>query len=184
MFKLTNDQRRIYLEFTVRIMLLIAVLSLTAVFLASLFRSNPELDDVKVFSLADLKYGQARLLDWHGKKLWLLKRRSYQVAGLRDLDNKVKDEWSKLKPLPKGMNYLHRGLLSEYVLLFAYGDQCQVEVVEGDVAVAFYEPCTQLQYDIAGRVFKSSDASGVAEHLRVPAYRIVGAKLLVGDEPR
>lgn len=179
MFKLTNDQRRVYLEFTVRVMLLIAVLSIATVFLSSLFRSNPDLDDVKVFSLADLQYGQARLLDWHGKKLWLLKRRSDQISALRDLDNEVSDAWSKLKPLPKGVNYLHRGLLPEYLLVFARGDQCQVEYVEG----GFQEPCTGMQYDIAGRILSASDKTGVAEHLRVPAHRIVGAKLLVGDEP-
>lgn len=179
MFKLTNDQRRVYLEFTVRLMLLVAILAIVFVLLASLFRSNPALDDVKMFSLADLKYGQARLLDWHGKPLWLVKRRGDQVQALRDLDNEVADAWSKLKPLPKGVNYLHRGLLPEYLLVFAKGDQCQVEYVDG----GFQEPCTGMQYDMAGRILKASDKTGVAEHLRVPAYRIVGAKLLVGDEP-
>lgn len=180
MFKLTNDQRRVYLEFTVRIMLLIAVLAIAFVFIASLFRSNPALDDVQVFSLADLKYGQARLLDWHDQPLWLVKRRRDQVSALRDLDKQVSDSWSQLKPLPKGVNYLHRGLLPEYLLVFAKGDQCQVEYVDD----GFQEPCTGMQYDLAGRIITATDKTGVAEHLRVPAYRIVGAKLLVGDEPK
>ena len=179
MIKLTNDQRRVYLEFTVRVMLLIAVLAIAIVFVGSLFRNNPALDEVQVFSLADLQYGQARLLDWRGKKLWLLKRRRDQVSALRDLDKQVPDAWSQLKPLPLGVNYLHRGLLPEYLLVFARGDQCQVDYADG----GFQEPCTGMQYDLAGRVLSASDKTGVAEHLRVPAYRIVGAKLIVGDEP-
>ncbi len=184
MFELSDKQRRVYLEFVVRLMLLAAVLAIVAVLLASLVRENPELDKVQVFSLAGMAPGQVRVLDWHGTRLLLVKRRRSQVQSLRALDAQVHDEWSKLKPLPAGVSYLHRGLLPAYLLVFARGEQCEVEWRDDSRGHAgFIEPCNGLQYDSAGRVLKASDKSGVAEHLRVPAHRIVGAKLLVGDEP-
>lgn len=178
-----NTKRRLYLRVVVKLMAGSLLLAIVVLLLASLLAPRDKLDGVEVHSLIGLKWGEAKHLQWQGKKLWLVKRRKDQVLALRDMDKLVKDPWSKSKPLPKGVNYLHRGLLQEYLLVFAQGEACEVEFLKEEGREGFYEPCADYRYDLAGRLLSESDASGIAEHLRIPDYRIVGAQLIIGDEP-
>lgn len=180
--KTTKNPRRLILRAATKLMLVLSVISIALVLLYSLFARVGVDHGVGVYTLQDLAWGEARELEWQGHQLWLIKRRKEAVDALRDWDQRVKDPWSDAKPLPKDVNYLHRGLLSRYLLVFAQGQQCRVlPLTDG---TGFYEPCASYRYDLAGRLIAETDSSGLGEHLRIPDYRIVGAQLIVGDVPR
>ena len=81
-------------------------------------------------SLADLKPGQGKKLDWEGKPLWLVRRPRAWMSDLRDVESEVQDPYSENKPLPGEVSHIHRGLTSDYLLVFAVGDRCEVGYVD------------------------------------------------------
>lgn len=179
--KFHNSRRyRLYLKVAVKLMLIVVLVTFLSFFVSGFLPQRAKGSDVIVETLADLKVNQPRMITWHNKKLWLLKRSHAQVLALRDYDDVVFDPWSDDKPLPMGVNHLHRGLLPQYLLIFSQGEKCEV-ILDASKA-EFYEPCDGYRYDLAGRLLKGTNINGLAEHLRVPDYRIVGAQLIIGGE--
>lgn len=179
-----ENPRRQLLRLGAKLMGGLLVLAILGALFAGLFGGSGK-PDVTIVSLVDLKRGEARLLEWQGRKLWLLRRNRAQLESLGELDRQVRDPYSKQKPLPRKVSYKHRGLVAEYLLVLAGGERCEVDYVgeggrPGDAGWAggFHDRCSGDWYDSAGRVYLTSR---FADHLQVPDYRIVGASLIIGQ---
>jgi ubiquinol-cytochrome c reductase iron-sulfur subunit len=135
-----------------------------------------------VTDIADLPPGKLRVLDWHGRTLWILRRTTAEVAMLADHEDRLIDPRSEHSLQPENCRNRHRSLRPE--LLVAIGQcthqGCTPQLRSGvGVRGEFLCPCHTSQFDLAGRVFRSGPAPA---NLVIPAYRLEGNERVVVGE--
>ncbi|MGM0564815.1 MAG: hypothetical protein ACQES2_10830 [Pseudomonadota bacterium] len=165
----TDSRRRLILRVLLKCMAAVAAVAIAATFLAYSTGSKQASSEVTRASLVGLKLNGARRLDWDGRSVWLVRRKSLVVSALPPAED---GDWA---PLPAGVNRYHRGLQREYLVVLAKGAECEVVWREG----GFVEPCNGRRYDISGR-----PEAGEGRPLTVPPHRIVGADVIIGQEMR
>jgi ubiquinol-cytochrome c reductase iron-sulfur subunit len=127
-------------------------------------------------SLETLKAGEARLVRWRGRNLYIQRRTRamQQVLAAAELVLKDPDSVESSQPAfaVNGFRSLRVDIFVGYSNCTHLG--CEVAAVNDD-GIGFKCPCHQSNYDLAGRVLKDAAAP---LNLEVPNYRFVSGNII------
>ena len=170
-----NLARRRRLVRLLRLLLGLAAVLLAVPFVGSLSGGHSRLSTAPVrYDLSRLAAGQAVLLRWDGKPVWVLHRSPAQLAALSAAHRDATD-------MGGGQAARFRSVDPRYFVVLASPGYagCMVQYEPDKPAAApvptwnggFVEPCVGAWYDTDGRVFPGSTAQ--ARDLAIPPYRFV-----------
>ncbi len=145
-------------------------------------------------SIADIKPGEKKVVEWRGKPVWIMRRTPEQIASLKTTTAELADPESKRKadevtPMKECRNET-RSIKPE--ILVAVGicshlgcspsDKFQTGAqpsLGDNWAGGFLCPCHGSTFDLAGRVFKNKPAP---DNLEIPPHMYVSdSVLLIGE---
>jgi len=185
---MNTEQRRLLLRLLVKLMLLVFVIGLLAVFVRSLPGHKLQ-DQASRVDLSPLHVGQLMHYDWNGKRVLILKRKIIDLASLQPLDSELLDPYSRHATQPDTVNNVLRSVTGDYFIALDYGTDlnCQLDYLsreqtgpEGRVwHGGFRDRCRGSWYDLAGRVYNGQRAK---RNLAVPPYTIEENTLILGVE--
>ena len=166
--------RKQYLRVATKLMSLFGVGVLVYAFMAGLI-SNGESEQANVvIDVADLQAGTAKVYSIATGKLLVLKRTRAMISALEANDDSGVYAFDEKQNLADGMNPLFRSVTKE--LFVAYGIdpfyRCDIEFT----GTAFRSVCIDVNYNLAGRVYKGRHAQG---NLIVPDYELESSSKLV-----
>lgn len=145
-------------------------------------------------SIADMKPGDMKIVEWRGKPVWIVRRTPEQLESLKKTEAQVADPQSlrnqKLNiPMEQARNP-ERALKPEFLVVvgicthlgcspnakFNVGPQPSLP---DDWQGGFLCPCHGSTFDMAGRVFKNKPAP---DNLPVPPYTFLAENtILIGE---
>lgn len=184
-----DQQRRLRLRVTVKVMLGVAVLAVLYVFIAAIRSGSGKVPEVATLSvnLADLLPGESRLVSWEGRPVLLYRRQDADYASLRTPDERLTDPWSAKSSQPATFASEFRSATPELFVAIALGTDlgCSVSWLAPDGKEfqgkpwngGFVDSCRQSRYDVAGRVY---DAQYADRNLIVPPYTFSDNLLILG----
>jgi ubiquinol-cytochrome c reductase iron-sulfur subunit len=148
---------------------------LTYPFLKSWIPSFAEDTSLDV-SLESLQPGEARLVRWRGRNLYIQRRSRAMRQTLEASELSLKDPNSEASSQPdfarNGFRSLREDVFVGYSNCTHLG--CEVAAVN-DAGIGFKCPCHQSDYDLAGRVLKDAAAP---LNLEIPHYRFVSGNII------
>ncbi|WP_269617786.1 ubiquinol-cytochrome c reductase iron-sulfur subunit [Zhongshania sp. BJYM1] len=137
--------------------------------------------------IGKLEPGQMVVVEWRGKPVYVVRRTEEQIAGLKQLDQYLKDPDSTGSDQPSYVDTETRAIRPEYLVLVglcthlgcapAHRPEVGVPDLGGKAWLGgFFCPCHGSRFDLAGRVYQGSPAS---QNLVVPPYSYEGDNVLV-----
>ncbi len=145
--------------------------------------------------ISALKPGEKLTVEWRGKPVWIMKRTTEQVEGLKKTDAQVADPKSDRKayPTPDYARNETRSIKPE--IFVAVGICTHLGCSPGDKFTPGPQPslpddwqggflcaCHGSTFDFAGRVFKNKPAP---DNLEVPPHMYLSeSKLLIGEDKK
>jgi ubiquinol-cytochrome c reductase iron-sulfur subunit len=145
--------------------------------------------------ISALKPGEKLTVEWRGKPVWIMKRTTEQVEGLKKTDAQVADPKSDRKayPTPDYARNETRSIKPE--IFVAVGICTHLGCSPGDKFAPGPQPslpddwqggflcaCHGSTFDFAGRVFKNKPAP---DNLEVPPHMYLSeSKLLIGEDKK
>lgn len=145
-------------------------------------RPRPPAGNPVSVDLSDLQPGKLRVLDWHGRTVWILRRTTEAVTALADHESELVDPQSEHSLQPENCRNRHRSLRPD---IFVAIGQCthqgcipQLRRVQGAPG-EFLCPCHTSKFDLAGRVYRAGPAP---TNVVIPAYRLDGDNRIVVGE--
>jgi ubiquinol-cytochrome c reductase iron-sulfur subunit len=142
--------------------------------------------------ISDLEPGELKIVLWQGKPVWILRRDTASLDGIRSLDSEVSDPASEEEQQPEYARNEYRSVKSEYLIVIGLCTHlgCSPTFVHaGDGAShnlgnswkgGFFCPCHGSLFDLAGRVFKGVPAP---TNLVVPPHMYLSeTNILIGDD--
>ncbi|CAA0083498.1 Ubiquinol-cytochrome c reductase iron-sulfur subunit [Zhongshania aliphaticivorans] len=137
--------------------------------------------------IGKLEAGQMVVVEWRGKPVYVVRRTEEQLAGLKKLDQYLKDPDSTGSLQPTYVDTLSRAIRPEFLVLVGLcthlgcAPKHRPEVGVPDLGGSawlggFFCPCHGSRFDLAGRVYQGSPAS---TNLEVPPYSFEGDSVLV-----
>ncbi len=129
--------------------------------------------------ISKIEPGQMVVVEWRGKPVYVLHRTEDQLAGLEQLDGKLKDPNSEISEQPANATGRNRSLKPEIMVFVGlcthlgcapkYRPELGAEADVGDDTWVggFFCPCHGSRFDLAGRVYSGVPAS---TNLVVPPY--------------
>jgi ubiquinol-cytochrome c reductase iron-sulfur subunit len=142
--------------------------------------------------LGNIQPGQLVKYQWRGQTIGIMRRTDDMLAGLADLDERLRDPDSDdLEQQPEYARNEHRSQKPEYLVLNMHCTHlgCVPQVLpqpgsygwEPEWPGGFYCPCHKSKFDLAGRVFKGVPAP---KNLLVPPHSfLLGDTLVIGVGP-
>ncbi len=140
--------------------------------------------------LGSLEAGQMMLVEWRGRPVYILHRRSEQLAALPDLDSDLADPLSERANQPEYVTEPFRSLDPRYLVLVGLcthlgcAPRYRPEGASSDLGPSwrggFFCPCHGSRFDLAGRVYRGAPAA--PNNLLVPPHRYQDEHLLVIGE--
>jgi len=183
-----SEQKRLYLRVAVKLMLLAFFIGLGATFLRSLPTPSPEASDGLRFDLTELVAGQPVRLHWGQKRVIVYRREAVPAAERQRLAAYLADPNSRHASQPEFAENLYRSRDPRYFVALDFGTDlnCQLDYVDSSKTGpkgmlwlgGLRDRCRGSWYDDAGRVYAGQKA---LRNLNVPAYRIEGNTLILGD---
>ncbi|MDH5359003.1 MAG: ubiquinol-cytochrome C reductase, iron-sulfur subunit [Gammaproteobacteria bacterium] len=185
---MNTEQRRLLLRLLAKLMLLVFIIGLLAVFVRSLPGYRVQ-DQVTHVNLKPLQAEQLLRYDWNGKRVLVLKRGAIDPSELQTLESELLDPYSRHATQPDTVNNVLRSVTREYFIALDYGTDlnCQLDYLsrdktgpEGRVWLGgFRDRCRGSWYDQAGRVYNGQQAK---RNLPVPSYQIQDNTLILDAE--
>lgn len=185
---MSTEQRRLVLRLVTKLLLLIFVTGLLAVFLRSLPGRHLQEQHIQI-DLGQLQTEQPMRYDWNGKRIVLLKRNKLDLAAMQQLTDDLLDPKSNHSIQPVSTENILRSVREEYFIALDYGTDlnCELEYLHSGQAGpsgqrwlgGFKDRCRGSWYDPAGRVYKGQEAK---RNLTIPPYQIKDRTLLLGAE--
>ena len=146
--------------------------------------------------VSTLKPGEMMTVEWRGKPVWIVRRTTEQVGGLKALNGQLADPASKRKPdelTPAYARNEARSIKPELLVVvgicthlgcspsekFKAGPQPSLP---DDWQGGFFCPCHGSTFDLAGRVYKNKPAP---DNLEVPPHMYLSdSRLLIGEDKK
>ena len=146
--------------------------------------------------VSTLKPGEMMTVEWRGKPVWIVRRTTEQVDGLKSLTGRLADPASKRKPdelTPAYARNEARSIKPELLVVvgicthlgcspsekFKAGPQPSLP---DDWQGGFFCPCHGSTFDLAGRVYKNKPAP---DNLEVPPHMYLSdSRLLIGEDKK
>ncbi len=146
--------------------------------------------------VSTLKPGEMMTVEWRGKPVWIVRRTTEQVGGLKSLTGQLADPASKRKPdelTPEYARNEARSIKPELLVVvgicthlgcspsekFKAGPQPSLP---DDWQGGFFCPCHGSTFDLAGRVYKNKPAP---DNLEVPPHMYLSdSRLLIGEDKK
>lgn len=185
-----TEQRRFYLRVVVKLMLLIFIIALLTTFVRSISTNTQSAGSNRVsIDLSPLQTGQSMRYDWHGKRVFILKRDVIDVTNMQSLNIELLDPDSRHSRQPATTENRLRSVHPGYFVVLDYGTDlnCGLDYLnknqagpEGRVWLGgFKDLCRGSWYDLTGRVYKGQQAK---RNLTIPVYDIEDQSLILGSE--
>ena len=146
--------------------------------------------------ISGLKPGEKMTVEWRGKPVWILRRTTEQLEGLKKLDPQLADPKSQRKVdelTPAYARNEHRSIKPEFLVAVGIcshlGCSPSDKLTPGaqpslpdDWQGGFLCPCHGSTFDMAGRVFKNKPAP---DNLEVPPHMfLTDTRLLIGEDKK
>lgn len=186
---MTGEEKRLYLRVTVKLMLLIMGLGLLYTLLISVQSPEEKHRETLSIPLTQLRPGDLERRQWGNKRLLILRRPEDASAQRQVLRDALQDPDSRYSEQPEFADNPYRSRDPRYFIALDYGSDlnCQLDYVgpkrsgplEKPWQGGFKDRCRGSWYDDAGRVYKDQTA---LRNLTVPAYRIEGQILILGED--
>lgn len=144
------------------------------------------------YDLSDLPAGQAEMIEWQDKPVWIVHRTPAMVADLRQNTPDLEDPQSAHSVQPHYAAGETRSIRPEYFVCIgmcphmgcAISPKLKTGAGSGmgeEWKGGFLCPCHGSRFDLAGRVYKGMPAT---INLEVPPYRLLDTgHLLIGQNP-
>ena len=141
--------------------------------------------------VSELAPGELRVVDWHGKPVWIMRRTNEQLEAVTKADDKVTDPKSEVPLQPEYARNEYRSIKPEILVLVGICTHqgCSPQAVGAEAKSSmgadwgggFLCPCHGSRFDLAGRVYKGSPAQ---VNLEVPPHEYLSdSVLLIGEKP-
>lgn len=139
---------------------------------------------------ARLGAGELAIFEWRGKPVWVMKRTTEMLAGLKPIEAKLTDPKSEVPQQPEYAKNEHRSIKPELMVVIgvcthlgcspqAKGADAKAEM-GADWTGGFYCACHGSKFDLAGRVYKGSPAP---TNLEVPPYAFLSeGRIVIGED--
>lgn len=178
---------RLYYRVALKLMALALVLFILQAMVRAFF-SNPE-TDIRLalgVDLEGLAPGEMRRVDWAGREVLVLRRNEAMDVADAAHEDRLYDPSSRLSNQPRQARNAERTLIPGYFVAYAQGTDlsCPLDLVLPEAAAeagwggGFTDRCRGSRYDYAGRVY---DGQPARRNLEVPAYRVEGSRIILGD---
>ncbi|MFW5453047.1 hypothetical protein [Thioalkalivibrio sulfidiphilus] len=182
-----SGSRRLYYRVALKLMALALVLFILQAMVRAFF-SNPE-TDIRLalgVDLSALAPGEMQRVDWAGREVVVLRRSPAMDAADAAHADRLYDPDSRLSNQPRAARNPGRSLVPGYFIAYGQGTDlsCPLDLVSPEVAAeagwggGFTDRCRGSRYDYAGRVY---DGQPARRNLEVPAYRVEGSRVILGD---
>jgi len=142
--------------------------------------------------IGDLKPGELKITQWQGKPIWILRRDSVSLDGIKLLDSEVRDPDSAREQQPEYAQNNYRSVKPEYLIVIGLCTHlgCSPTLVDQEDGGrynlgnswkgGFFCPCHGSMFDMAGRVYKGVPAP---TNLVVPPHMYISeTRILIGDD--
>lgn len=139
--------------------------------------------------IGDIAPGTAKIVEWRGKPVWVLRRTPQMLATLPRVESRLVDPDSKVPQQPPYATNEARSIKPEILVLVGICTHlgCSPhQVAANDPGMppgwvgGFFCPCHGSFFDYAGRVYKNVPAP---TNLEVPPYAYLSdTRLRIGDE--
>lgn len=134
--------------------------------------------------VSKLDEGGQLTVEWRGQPIWIIRRTSAMVDGLKALDGFLRDPNSADDQQPTYAQNEYRSIKPEYLVLVGICTHLgcvptyrpDIGGIDADWPGGFYCPCHGSKYDLAGRVYKGVPAPS---NLIVPPYRYVSDSVIL-----
>jgi ubiquinol-cytochrome c reductase iron-sulfur subunit len=183
----STDARRLYYRAALKLLALALALFVLQAMVSGFF-SHPETDTALpvAIPLDGFEPGEIRLVQWAGQELLVLRRSRAMDAADIAHEARLYDPSSRLSVQPRGARNPGRTLVPGYFIAYARGTDlsCPLDLVSPETAAGqgwgggFVDRCRGSRYDFAGRVY---DGQPARRNLEVPAYRVEGTGIVLGD---
>ena len=142
-----------------------------------------------------IKPGEKLTVEWRGKPVWIVRRTTEQLAGLKKVENQLADPKSERNqyPTPAYAKNAERSRKPEYFVAVGICSHLGCSPVDKFVLGAqpslpddwtggFLCPCHGSTFDLAGRVYKNKPAP---DNLEVPPHMYLSdTRLLIGEDKK
>lgn len=184
-----DQQRRLRLRVTAKLMLGVAVLAVLYVFIAAIRSGTGEVAEVPTLkvNVADLLPGESRLVSWEGRPVLIYRRQDSDYASLRTQDERLSDALSEKSSQPAAFANDFRSASAELFVAIALGTDlgCSISYLAPETTEfqgkpwggGFVDSCRKSRYDLAGRVYEAQYAD---RNLIVPPYSFSDNLLILG----
>lgn len=140
--------------------------------------------------LMGLAPGEYMIVRWNRRKLYVWHRTNEMLARLRGHEDQLQDPDSSRSNQPAAAANHYRSMDPRYLVVFADSDKADGRDIEtaqqdpSDIPVSpwfggFWNPCSEIYYDLAGRSYASQ---GRSRNLAVPAHQIIAGKLYLEND--
>ncbi|GLS25406.1 ubiquinol-cytochrome c reductase iron-sulfur subunit [Marinibactrum halimedae] len=137
-------------------------------------------------NVSKLEPGQMITVEWRGKPVYIVRRTTEVLEGIRKMDGEVRDPQSEEPQQPEYVNKEFRSIKDEFLVLLGLcthlgcAPMYRPEVGAADLGGAkwqggFFCPCHGSKFDLAGRVLKGVPAP---INLEVPPHSYEGDYLI------
>ena len=173
---MSGSDRRTFLARIVTIFSVVGLAGLAYPFLGS-WLSGPRREVTLDVDVTDLKPGDARLVRWLGRHVYIVRRDLHMVNSLTMDSASLEDPASTRSNQPAFAFNARRSIRPEHLLVFANCTHlgCEVEPISRGGFKGFRCPCHASEFDAAGRVGKGSAARF---NLEVPEYGYAGRHII------
>jgi ubiquinol-cytochrome c reductase iron-sulfur subunit len=141
---------------------------------------NEIIKDIDVEEMAE---GEARLVKWLGRHIYVIRRTQTQVSALIEHSPSRLDPMSVSSRQPEFASNIQRSRKPEHLIVYANCTHlgCEVAIDENNGFSGFQCPCHRSGFDAAGRVEKGAAAK---LNLEVPHYDYIGRNVIRLKEVR
>ncbi len=184
-----DQQRRLRLRVTMKVMLGVAALAVLYVFVAAIRSGTGEVAEVPTLkvNVADLMPGESRLVSWEGRPVLIYRRQDSDYASLRTPDERLGDAHSEKSSQPAAFANEFRSASPDMFVAIALGTDlgCSISYLAPDSTEfqgkpwggGFVDSCRKSRYDVAGRVYEAQYAE---RNLIVPPHTFSDDLLILG----
>ncbi|WP_028009503.1 ubiquinol-cytochrome c reductase iron-sulfur subunit [Solimonas flava] len=142
--------------------------------------------------ISTLESGQRVTVAWRGKPVWVVRRTSEMLDGLKKVDSSLLDPESKQKQQPDYIKGEARAIKPELLVLIGscthlgcsptFRPDHPAPEIDSNWQGGFYCPCHGSKFDLSGRVYKGVPAP---LNLVVPPYRFASdTRIVIGEDPK
>jgi ubiquinol-cytochrome c reductase iron-sulfur subunit len=138
--------------------------------------------------ISKMEPGQRLTVEWRGKPVWIVRRTDDMLAGLEQVEDKLRDPESEKDQQPEYARNATRAIKPEYLVVIGicthlgcsptFRPEVAPADLGGDWKGGFFCPCHGSRFDLAGRVYAGVPAP---TNLVIPPYSYVSdSRVLIG----